>query len=137
MGVVTDHGALFHESAKRSSFSLTLDLTAANALGPTAPVRARTRAGLAIAEAVQAKDTKYGCAYCPTYKSLPLAFSTCGNYSSSAQDLVEELGQLKTETAEVCLEATGQDKEGRHPSAGDGQTAPQAVDRDAKSASVS
>ena len=51
------------------------------------------KAGSAIEEAVKAKNTKYGGTNHPTHKLLPLAFSTCGDYSSSAQDLVKELGK--------------------------------------------
>lgn len=52
-----------------------------------------TRVGVAIEEAVKAKDTKYGGTNGPTYKLIPLPFSTCGDCSSSVQDLVKELAE--------------------------------------------
>ena len=80
MDVVTDQGALFSENRKYNHFSLMLDVTVTNPLGPSALARAGTRAGYAIEEAVKAKNTKYGGTYRPTHKLVPLAFSTCGDY---------------------------------------------------------
>ena len=85
--VVTDHGALFSEKIKYNSFSLMLDVAVANPLGPTALACVWTRAGYPIEEAVKAKNTQYGGKYRPTNKLDILAFSTCGDFSSSAQDL--------------------------------------------------
>lgn len=66
-------------------------------LGPTALTLAETRAGFALEEAVKANGTKYGGMYrpSPTYKFIPLASCTCGDYLSGIQDLAKELGQLK------------------------------------------
>lgn len=68
------------------------------------------RAVFALEEALKAKDIKYASPYCPTYNFFPLAFSTCGEHSSSVQDLVKELGKLNTEIATCCLVATDQAK---------------------------
>ncbi|CAN0540996.1 unnamed protein product, partial [Laminaria digitata] len=106
MDVVTDPGALYRENRKYNSHSLMFDVTVTNPLGPTALARAGTRAGSAIEEAVKAKDTKYGGKYRPTYKMIPLAFSTCGDYSSSVQALVKELGKTKAEMSADYLEAS-------------------------------
>lgn len=69
-------------------------VTVANPLDPTALARAGTRA-LALEEAGKAEDTKYDRTYRPTYNFIPLAFFTCGDYSSSVQDLVMGLGKIK------------------------------------------
>ena len=103
---LTDQGALFSENRKYNHFSLMLDVTVTNPLGPSALARAGFRAGYAIEEAVKAKNTKYGGTYRPTHKLVPLAFSTCGDYSSSAQDLVKEQSKLKAEMAADYLEAS-------------------------------
>ena len=47
-----------------------------------------------------------------TQKLLPLAFSTCGNQSSSVQDLVKELGRLKAEMDDGYRLATDKGKLG-------------------------
>ena len=97
MDVVTHHGALFSDKADYKSSALLFDVTVTNSLGPTALARAGTRAGFALEEAVKAKKAKYDGTLRPTYKLLPLAFSTCGDQSSSVQDLVKELGRPKAE----------------------------------------
>lgn len=83
MNAAADHKALFSENNKRSTFSLMFDVTIAVPLSPTALARAGTEARLAIEEAVKVEDTKYGVTYRPTYKSIPMAFSECGNHLSS------------------------------------------------------
>lgn len=86
------------------------DATVANSLGLTTLARAGTRTGFALEEAVKAKDTK---PFRPAYKLISLAFSTCGEHASSVQDLVKELGKVKVEMAEDCLEASDQFKLGK------------------------
>lgn len=105
LDVVTDHGTLFSENSECIPFSLMFDVTVANPLGRTAPARAGTRAEFAPEEAVNAKDTKYGGTCRPTYNYILLAFSPRGDYYSSVQDLVKDLGKIKVETAEDYLEA--------------------------------
>ena len=112
MDVVTQHGALFRDNAAYNSSALLFDVTVTNPLGPTALARAGTRAGSALEEAIKAKKAKYGGTLRPTYKFLPLAFSTCGDQSSSVQDLVKELGRLKAEMDDDYLLATDQGKLG-------------------------
>ena len=56
---------------------------------------------------MKAKNTKHGGKHSPTYKLIPLAFSICGGYSSSAQDLLKEFGKMKAEMeAKAYLEAS-------------------------------
>lgn len=84
MDVVTDHKALFREKADyNSSSALMFDIVVFNLLCPTALVRAGTRAGFALEEAVKANGTKYGGTYHPTHQLLFLPFSTSFDYSSS------------------------------------------------------
>ena len=89
-------GSCFATKPCKSS-ALLFDVTVTNPLGPTVLARAGTRAGFALEEAIKAKKAKYDGTLRPTYKLLPLAFSTCGDRSSSVQDLVKELGRLKAE----------------------------------------
>lgn len=46
-----------------------------------------------LEEAIRANRNKNGGTYRPTYKLIPLAFSTCSDYSASVHDLVEDLGR--------------------------------------------
>ncbi|CAN0554893.1 unnamed protein product, partial [Laminaria digitata] len=93
MDVVTDHGVLLADKPEYKSSALLLDVTVTNPLGPTALARAGTRTGFALDEAVKAKKNKYGGTFRPTYKLLPLAFSTCGDQSASVNTLVKALGK--------------------------------------------
>lgn len=65
------------------------DVTVVNPGSPTPLVRAGTRTGLALEEAVKFKHIKYDDTYRPAYKFLPYAFSTRGDHSSGVQDLVK------------------------------------------------
>ena len=103
MDVVVGSGTLFQGKDELKSSSLMFDVTVVNPLGPTALANSGARAGHALEEAVKAKKTKYGGTYRPTYKFLPLAFSTCGDYSASVHDLVKDLGRLKAELDEEYL----------------------------------
>ena len=103
MDVVVGSGTLFRGKEEFKSSSLMFDVTVVNPLGPTALANSGPRAGHALEEAVKAKKTKYGGTYRPTYKLLPLAFSTCGDYSASVHDLVKDLGRLKAELDEEYL----------------------------------
>ena len=101
---------MFREKSSYNSSALLRDVTVTNPLGPTALARAGTRSGLALEEAVRAKHTKCGGTFRPTYKLLPLAFSTCGDYSPSVQELVKELGKTKAELSEDYIDASDQAK---------------------------
>lgn len=81
-------------------------VTVINPLGPTAMVRRETCAGYAGEEAVRIQNTNYGRIWHPTFKLIPLAFSTSGDYSSSAQDLIKGVGKLNAEAAKDSLGAT-------------------------------
>lgn len=85
--VIDHHGVPFRGKAGYISSSLRSDVTVENLLGPIALVHARACAGCATEEAVKAKEIKYGGAYRPTYKLIPLAFSASGEYSTSVQGL--------------------------------------------------
>ncbi len=112
MDVVTDHGALFGDQIDCRSSALMFDVTVTNPLGPTALARAGTRAGFAIEEATRAKKAKYGGTFRPTYKLVPLAFSTCGDQSSTVHDLVRELGKIKAEMDDTYIAASDSGKLG-------------------------
>lgn len=58
-----------------------------------------------------AKETYYGGMCHPTFNLIPFALFTCGDYSSSTQDLVMALGKMNAEAAEGFLEATGHGKQ--------------------------
>ena len=103
MDVVVGSGTLFQGKDELKSSSLMFDVTVVNPLGPTALANSGARAGHALEEAVKTKKTTYGGTYRPTYKFLPLAFSTCGDYSASVHDLVKDLGRIKAELDEEYL----------------------------------
>ena len=79
------------------------DATVVNPVRPTVLANSGQRAGYALEEAVKAKKTKYGGTYRPTYKLLPLVFSTCGDYSASLHDFDKNLERLKAEQDEEYL----------------------------------
>lgn len=60
----------------------------------------------AIEEAMKGKSTKCGDKYRGTFQLLLRAFSTCRDYSSSAQDLFKEPVQIKAGIAADFLEAS-------------------------------
>lgn len=105
MDVVVESGTLFPGKDELNSSPLMFDVTVVNPLGPTALAHSGQRAGYALEEAIKAKKTKYGGTFRPTYKLLPLAFSTCGDYSATMHDLVKDLGRLKAESTEEHMMA--------------------------------
>lgn len=56
------------------------------------------RVGYTLKDASKVKATNYGVKYRPAHRPIPLAFSTCGYCSTSAQGLVKRLGVLRVET---------------------------------------
>ena len=53
---------------------------------------------------------KYRGTHHATFKCLPLAFSTCGDYCTAVHDLVKDLGRIKAEQSEESLQVGEQGK---------------------------
>ena len=95
MDVVTRTGALFPDRRDCQSRQIMFDVTVTNPLGRTRLERSGLRSGHAIGEAIKGKHRKYRGTYHATYKFLPLAFSTCGDYGRDVHELLKELGRFK------------------------------------------
>ena len=110
MDVVVNSGCLLTKHDEYKLSPLMFDVTVANPLGPSTLARSQQRTGFALEEAVKAKHIKYGGKCRPTYKLIPLAFSTCGDYSSSVHDLIKDMGRLRAEVDDEYMLAGEQGK---------------------------
>lgn len=88
-----------------------------NRLGHTSLAPEGLRAGYAIDKEVKSKDFQYGGTYGPAYKLIPLALSACGDYTSSARDVVQALGTEDRNTGRLF--SGDRTRKTRHSSKGD------------------
>ena len=92
MDVVTGPGALFPDKRDYRASSLMYDVTVTNPFTEAMVNRSGLRSSYALEKAIQLKRNRYSGKHYATYKLLPLALSTGGDYCTAVHDLIKELG---------------------------------------------
>lgn len=64
-------------------------------------------AGYTLKEAVKAKTTNYGGTCRPAHRPIPLAFSICGDCSTSVNSMVKGLSEVRMQMDKGCVLAEG------------------------------